>query len=303
MYEDWPELPFEAWRETHGTLHMWLQIVGKIRLSQSPGINHSWHVTLYVTARGLSTLAVAHGNRAFQIELDFLDHCLHIESTDGARRSLPLEPQPVAHFYGRLMESLGELGLPVRIALKPNEVADPVRFDLDKGPRAYDREYAQRFWRVLVQADRVLNRFRARFRGKSSPVHFFWGNMDLALSRFSGRSAPLHPGGRPHLPDRVLQEAYSHECSECGFWTGGEEHPEALFYSYAYPDPPGFKEARVRPEGAYYNEELKEFVLPYEAVRTARSPDEAVLEFLQTTYEAAASRAQWDRQDLEFQRP
>jgi len=303
MDADWPELPFDAWRDTHATLHMWLQIVGKIRLAQCPWINHSWHVALHVTARGLSTLAIPHGPRAFQIEFDFLDHVLRIDSSDGRRRTLPLEPQSVATFYRRVMETLGELGVPVRIARKPNEVAHPVRFDLDESHTAYDRGYANRFWRVLVQSHRVLSQFRARFRGKCSPVQFFWGNTDLAVSRFSGRTAPLHPGGRIHLPDRVLQEAYSHEVSESGFWTGGDEHPEPVFFCNAYPQPSGFARAAVRPAAAHFSEELAEFVLPYEAVRAAASPEQTLLEFLQTTYEAAADLAHWDRKVLEFHRP
>ena len=303
MQNGWPELPFHAWRDTHATLHMWLQIVGKTRLAQTPWINHSWHVTLYVTARGLSTLAIPHGGRAFHIEFDFLDHKLRIDTTEGRSRTVPLEPQPVALFYRQVMDALGELQVPVAIPRKPNEVADPIAFHLDETHRAYDAEYAQRFWRALVQAGRVLNKFRARFRGKSSPVHFFWGNTDLSVSRFSGRIAPLHPGGRSSLPDRVLQEAYSHEVTEFGFWTGGADHPEPLFYAMAYPEPPGFAEARVSPAAAHYSQELKEFILPYDAVRRSGAPDETLLEFLQSTYEAVATRAQWDRKVLEFHRP
>jgi hypothetical protein len=217
----WPSLPFEAWRETYATLHLWTQIVGKIRLAQSPWVNHSWHVTLYVTARGLTTSPIPYGSRAFQIDFDFLDHQLTLQSSDGSSARLALEPQSVARFYTRLMEQMRKLDLQVSIHKKPNEVSEAIRFDDDEKPRGYDGEYANRFWRVLVQADRVFKDFRARFIGKCSPVHFFWGAPDLAVTRFSGRRAPEHPGGVPNLPDWVAREAYSHEVSSCGFWPGG----------------------------------------------------------------------------------
>jgi hypothetical protein len=297
--EAWPSLPLEAWSETCATLHLWTQIVGKIRLVQSPWINHSWHVTLYITARGLSTSPIPYGDRTFQIDFDFIEHKLAIQSSDGGGATLRLEPQSVAAFYQGLMERMSRLGLQVDIHKLPNEVADPIRFDQDQTHRAYDREYANRFWRALVQADRVFKAFRARFIGKCSPVHFFWGAPDLAVTRFSGRRAPEHPGGIPHLPDWVTREAYSHEVSSCGFWPGGGSVPYAAFYAYAYPEPAGFSEATIRPAAAFYSDELGEFLLPYDAVRESDSPDATLLDFLQTTYEAAANLGQWDRSALE----
>ena len=278
---------------------MWMQIVGKVRLVQSPWTNHSWHVTLYVTGRGLTTSPIPYGTRTFQIDFDFVDHELILESSDGRRSSFPLEPQSVAAFYRRVMEALAALDLQVQIHKRPNEVPDAVPFDRNETQRSYDREYANRFWRALLQADRVFQIFRARFVGKCSPVHFFWGAPDLAVTRFSGRTAPEHPGGIPNLPDRVAREAYSHEVSSCGFWSGGGPIPYAAFYSYAYPEPPGFADAPVRPSEAFYSSDLREFILPYDVVRTSASPDDTLLEFLQTTYEAAANLAHWDRTTLE----
>jgi hypothetical protein len=297
--EVWPSLPLQAWSDTHATLHLWLQIVGKIRLTQSPWVNHAWHVTLYVMPTGLTTSVIPHGTRAFQIDFDFIAHRLVIETSEGVRRELPLEPQSVAGFYRRLMDEMRKLDLNVRIHKKPNEVPEAIPFDEDEAHSAYDREYAQRFWRVLVQADRVLKTFRARFIGKCSPVHFFWGAPDLAVTRFSGRRAPKHPGGIPNLPDWITQEAYSREVSSCGFWAGGGPVPHPAFYSYAYPEPAGFSDAAVGPEGAFYSPDLREFILPYDTVRESESPDETLLEFLQTTYEAAANLAGWDRRSLE----
>ena len=295
----WPSLPLEAWAETNATLHMWTQIVGKIRLRESPPINHSWSSTLYVSARGLTTGAMPHALRTYQLTFDFIDHALVIEVSDGQRGRVPLEPQTVAAFYRRLMDTLHAFGIDVRIHGRPNEVPDPIPFARDEVHRAYDPEYASRFWRCLVQSDRVLTRFRSRFIGKCSPVHFFWGAMDLAVTRFSGRPAPPHPGGIPNLPDRVTREAYSHEVSSAGFWAGGGAVPYAAYYSYAYPEPPGFADARVEPSQAFYSPELREFILPYEAVREAADPDELLMEFLQATYVAAAERAGWDRAALE----
>ena len=295
----WPDLPFDAWRDTYATLHLWTQIIGKVRLAQTPWVNHSWHVTLYVTARGLSTSPIPHGLRTFGIEFDFVGHQLTIESSDGRVRHLPLEPQSVATFYSRLMEAMAALDLPVRIHTTPNEIADAIPFDRDETHSSYDPEYASRFWRVLGQADRVLKIFRSRFRGKCSPVHFFWGAADLAVTRFSGRPAPEHPGGVPNLPDWIAREAYSHEVSSCGFWAGGGPIAYPVFYSYAYPAPAGFADAPVRPDEAFYSQELGEFLLPYDRVRLADSPDDTLLEFLQSTYEAAATLANWDRQALE----
>jgi len=297
--EAWPELPLEAWRETYATLHLWTQIVGKVRLAQTPWINHSWHVTLYVTARGLGTSPIAHGTRAFQIDFDFMAHQLTVQCSDGTAAGFALEPQPVAAFYSRLMSVLDRLDLPVTINKRPNEVADPIPFDQDEVHRAYDPVYANRFWRVMVQVDRVLKQFRARFAGKCSPVHFFWGAPDLAVTRFSGRRAPEHPGGVPNLPDWVAREAYSHEVSSGGFWPGSGPVPYPAFYSYAYPEPPGFADAPVRPREAFYSTELGEFVLAYDAVRQAASADDALLDFLQTTYAAAADLGGWDRASLE----
>lgn len=295
----WPSLPLEAWPDTYATLHLWMQIVGKIRLARSPWVNHSWHVTLYPTARGLTTSFIPYETRAFQIDFDFLDHQLKIWSSDGGRAGLALEPQSVATFYARLMEQLATLDLRVPIHGRPNEIADAIRFDRDETHRAYDADYANRFWRVLLQADRVFNEFRARFIGKCSPVHLFWGAPDLAVTRFSGRRAPEHPGGIPNLPDWVAREAYSHEVSSCGFWPGGGAVPYPAFYSYAYPEPAGFAQAAVAPRQAFYSTDLREFILPYDVVREADAPDETLLQFLQTTYEAAADLGTWDRPSLE----
>ena len=295
----WPSLPLEAWSDTYATLHLWTQIVGKVRLALSPWINHSWHVTLYVTARGLSTSPIPYGVRTFQIDFDFIAHQLTVQSSDGGVATLTLRPQSVASFYRSLMDEMATLDLRVDIHTLPNEVAEPIRFDRDETHRAYDPDYANRFWRVLVQADRVFKSFRTRFIGKCSPVHFFWGAPDLAVTRFSGRRAPEHPGGVPHLPDWVTREAYSHEVSSCGFWAGGGPVPYAAFYAYAYPEPSGFAQARVRPAAAFYSGDLHEFVLPYDSVREADSPDDALLDFLQATYEAAANLGKWDRATLE----
>ena len=299
MPDAWPSLPLAAWQDTYATLHLWTQIVGKVRLTCTPPINHSWHVTLYVTARGLTTSPVPFGERTFEIDFDFVDHRLDVRTNDGRRAGFALAPQPVATFYARVMDTLRELDLAVRIRKKPNEIADAVPFDEDQAHRAYDPDAANRFWRVLAQSDRVLKQFRARFIGKASPVHFFWGAPDLAVTRFSGRPAPEHPGGIPNLPDRITREAYSHEVSSCGFWPGGGLIPYAAFYSYAYPEPAGFATARVRPEPAFYSGDLREFILPYDAVRESSSPDDTLLEFLQSTYEAAADLAKWDRASLE----
>ena len=295
----WPSLPLEAWQETCQALHLWTQIVGKVRCALSPWVNHSWHVTLYVTARGLTTSLIPHGTRMFQLDFDFLAQRLVLQSTDGGVGGFALQPQSVAAFYRQLMGELDRLGLHVDIHKCANEVAATIRFDRDEAPRPYDPAYATRYWRVLVQADRVLKVFRARFLGKCSPVHYFWGAPDLAVTRFSGRRAPVHPGGIPHLPDRVTRDAYSHEVSSGGFWPGGGPMPDAAFYSYAYPEPAGFADAVVQPDAAFYHRELREFVLPYDAVRTAADPDALLLGFLQSTYAAAADLGRWDRAELE----
>ena len=297
--EVWPSLPLDAWSTTCATLHMWTQIVGKIRLAQCPWMNHSWQVTLYVTSRGLTTLPIPYGEWTFQFDFDFIHHQLSIRVSDGGMAMIPLEPQSVAVFYRRLMEDMKILDLRVDISKKPNEVADAIPFDQDGIHREYDRDYANRFWRILVQADRLMKEFRSRFIGKCSPVHLFWGALDLACTRFSGRPAPKHPGGIPNLPDSVTREAYSHEVSSCGFWPGSGAIAYPAFYSYAYPEPEGFADAPVRPDGAFYSKDLREFILPYDVVRQAESPSQTLLEFFQATYEVAAKLGNWDRVALE----
>ncbi|MDB5460971.1 MAG: Ava [Caulobacteraceae bacterium] len=296
--ETWPSLPYAEWAETCRTLHLWTQIVGKVRLAQTPWLNHSWHAPLYVTPRGLTTGAIAHDRRTIDLEFDFIDQVLRIR-TEGPVMTLPLEPMSVAEFYARVMAALAALGASVTIYAAPNELPEALPFPEDRQPRAYDGLAARRFLRVLLQADRVLKRFRTGFLGKASPVHFFWGSFDLAVTRFSGRPAPPHPGGVPHVPQEVIREAYSHEVSSAGFWPGGPAMQEAVFYSYAYPEPPGFRDAAVGPAGARFDAGLGEFLLPYDAVRTARDPDDALLRFLSTTYAAAAEAARWDRAALE----
>lgn len=296
----WPALPYDAWRDACTTLHLWTQIAGKVRLALTPWVNHSWHATLYVTARGLTTSLIPYPDgRALQIDFDFIDHALLVRTSDGAERRLPLTPRPVADFHDGLLAALAELGMPVRIHGRPNETPDPIPFREDREHAAYDAEYAQRFWRALLQVDRVFKQFRTRYLGKVSPVHLFWGSFDLAVTRFSGRRAPLHPGGALHLPDDVTREAYSHEVSSAGFWPGGGGIDYPAFYSYAYPAPEGFASAPVRPAAAFFHEGMREFVLPYDAIRTADAPDETLLEFLQSTYEAAAEAGAWDREALE----
>jgi hypothetical protein len=280
-------------------LQLWTQIVGKIRLSLTPWLNHSWHVTLYVTARGMTTSPIPYGQRVFQITFDFIDHQLRIETSDGAQRHLPLRPQSVAGFYAAVIAALAELGITVTINAWPNEIPEHIRFNEDRTHAAYDPDYAHRFWKCLVHADRVFKLFRTGFLGKCSPVHFFWGSFDLAVTRFSGRRAPLHPSGVPNLADKVVREAYSHEVSSAGFWPGGGAIEYTAFYSYAYPEPAGFPTAAIRPNAAFYSQELREFILPYDAVRAANAPDEALLAFLQSTYEAAANAGGWDRAALE----
>jgi hypothetical protein len=295
----WPELPTAAWRETYATLHLFSQIIGKIRLARAPWLNHSWHVTLYVTTHGLTTSPIPDGVRTFQIDFDFIDHTLRISTSDGATRRLDLAGQSVARFYTTVMTALAELGIHIAIDDMPNELPDPIRFPDDDQHVSYDPNAVQRFLQILVSADRVFKQFRTGFLGKASPVHFFWGSFDLAVTRFSGRRAPRHPGGVPHLSDAVVCEAYSHEVSSAGFWPGSGAIDYPAFYSYAYPEPAGFRSARVRPDAAFFSEALGEFILPYDAVRSAAQPDQALLEFLQSSYEAAANAAQWDRDALE----
>jgi hypothetical protein len=296
----WPDLPFEAWKDTCATLHMWTQIVGKIRLACTPWINHSWHVTLYVTSRGLTTSPIPHGHRTFQIEFDFVDHQLRISSSDARSATVELRPRSVADFYRYVMARLEDLGLHVVIHGSPNEVVDPIPFGEDETHHAYDALFANRFWQVVASSARVFSDFRGRFLGKCSPVHFFWGSFDLAVTRFSGRRAPPHPGGIPNLPDWIAREAYSHEVSSAGFWPGGDTYPHPIFYSYAYPPPNGFSEGRVRPEAAHWDTTLSEFVLPYDAIRRSPTPDDDLMTFLQSTYEAAADLGGWDRAGLEW---
>jgi hypothetical protein len=300
--DEWPSLPFSEWRDTCGTLHMWTQIIGKIRLAQAPLINHWWQVPLYVTSRGLTTSPIPYSARTFQIDFDFINHRLAIATNDGATEGFALHPCTVADFYDEVMQRLKALGLDIRIWTTPVEISDPIPFEQDRQHGAYDPEYVNRFWRVLVQTDRVFTAFRARFIGKVTPVHFFWGSFDLAVTRFSGRLAPPHPGA-PNVADRITREAYSHEVSSCGFWPGGAGLEQPIFYSYAYGEPARFKDTLVRPQAARYSREFGEFILPYDEVRQASSPDETLLDFLQSTYEAAANSAHWDRAALEREAP
>jgi hypothetical protein len=295
----WPELPVAGWRETYATLHLWSQIVGKIRLTRTPWLNHSWHVALYVTARGLTTSPIPDGTRTFQIDFDFIDHVLRISVSDGATRQFALAGQSVASFHAAVMAKLEELGIHLAIDEMPSELPDPIPFPEDEKHASYDPDAVRRFFQILVNVDRVFKQFRTGFLGKASPVHFFWGSFDLAVTRFSGRRAPRHPGGVPNLPDEVACEAYSHEESSAGFWPGSGAIDYPAFYSYVYPEPQGFRAVKVRPEAAFFNEALGEFILPYDAVRTAAQPDQALLEFLQSTYDAAANTAKWDRDALE----
>jgi Family of unknown function (DUF5996) len=295
----WPELPTAAWRETYETLHLWTQIVGKIRLVRTPWLNHSWHVALYVTARGLTTSPIPDGARDFQIDLDFIDHTLRISTTDGATPQFALAGKSVAGFYNAIMAALAELGIHAAIDEMPNELPEPIKFSLDHKHASYDPDAVRRLFQILVNTDRVMKQFRTSFLGKASPVHFFWGSFDLAVTRFSGRRAPRHPGGVPHLSDAVACEAYSHEVSSAGFWPGSGAIDYPAFYSYAYPEPAGFRTTPVTPKAAFFSEALGEFILPYDAVRTAANPEQALLEFLQSTYEAAANAAKWDRDALE----
>ena len=295
----WPELPTAGWRETYETLHLWTQIIGKIRLARSPWLNHSWHVALYVTARGLTTSPIPDGTRTFQIDFDLIDHALRVSTSDGAVRQFALSGHSVASFYAAVMSDLARLGIAIVIDEMPNELPEPIRFSQDDRHATYDPDAVRRFFQILVSADSVFKQFRTGFLGKASPVHFFWGSFDLAVTRFSGRRAPRHPGGVPHLPDEVACEAYSHEVSSAGFWPGSGAIDYPAFYSYAYPEPAGFRATQVRPDAAFFSEALGEFILPYDAVRIAAQPEQALLDFLQSTYEAAANAAKWDREALE----
>jgi hypothetical protein len=295
----WPALPLDGWRPTYDTLHLWSQIVGKTRLALAPMQNHWWQVALWVTSRGMGGAPLPVGQRTLDIDFDFVDHRLVLRTSEGETRTVTLAPKAVADFFDEYRAALRALQVDVRIRPVPSEMESVTPFDQDRAHAAYDADAAQRCWRALVQADRVMRAFRGRFLGKCSPVHFWWGAFDLSCTRFSGRPAPPHPGGIPNLPDRVTREAYSHECISAGWWPGGGALNEAAFYAYAYPEPAGLPEAPVRPAAAYYHPQLREFILPYEAVRTAEDPDATLLEFLQSSYEAAADLARWDRGALE----
>ena len=297
MSESWPDLTLSDWQDTRDTLHMWTQVVGKVRLALEPMINHWWQVTLYVSARGLTTSIMPAGNRGLEIEFDFVDHVLDLRATDGQRRQVPLEPRSVASFYQATMAALADIGVPVTINTRPQEVVEAIPFDKDEVHRSYDPAAVHRFWLGLVRMRDVLQRFRSGFIGKASPVHFFWGGADLCTTRFSGRTAPRHRGGVPNCPDWVQELAYSHEVSSCGYWPGGGG--EGAFYAYAYPEPLGFAGWAVEPAEAYYDADLGEFLLPYTALRTASDPDQALLAFFQSTYEVAAELGRWDRAALE----
>jgi hypothetical protein len=295
--EVWPRLRLASWTDTRATLHMWTQIVGKVRMAHAPMVNHWWHVTLYVSPRGLTTSTIPYRDGAFDVEFDFIDHRLHLRADDGRRRQVALEPKPVAQFYAETMQALDDLGVRSSIHASPNEVDPAIPFAEDYQHDSYDPGAAYLFWRQLLQANRVVGRFRSTFVGKVSPVQFFWGGMDLACTRFSGRPAPPHPGGAPNCPNWVMREGYSHELASCGFWPGGGD--EGAFYAYAYPEPAGFADYPVRPAAALYQRELGEYVLPYEAVADAADPDQMITEFLHSTYAAAADRGGWDRAALE----
>ena len=298
----WPaELPLAEWKDTYDTLHRWTQIVGKIRLALTPQVNHWWNSTLYITPRGLTTSSMYYNDQPLQIDFDFISHLLLIVTTDNPTKTIPLRPYSVAEFYEKIITALRSLEMPVTIWTTPVEIPDRTPFEQDKKHKSYDPKYAQQFWRILAQVSRVFSEFRSRFTGKVSPVHFFWGAFDLAVTRFSGRIAPLHPGA-PYCAPFVMAEAYSHEVSSCGFWPGGSSGGpvnEPIFYSYSYPEPQGFKDYPIQPKQAFYHSEMKEFMLPYNVVSTANSPDEVLLSFLQSTYEAAATCAKWDRNALE----
>lgn len=295
----WSNLSIAQWQDAYETLQLWTQIIGKIRLTLAPKLNHWWHSTLYVTPRGLTTSSMPYGSRTFEINFDFLDHQLEIKTNDGTTKTIALAPRSVADFYHEVMNTLSAINIDVQIWTLPQEVSEPIPFEQDHKHSTYDPEYAQRFWQILVQVDRVMTLFRSRYTGKCSPVHFFWGSFDLAVTRFSGRRAPRHPGGVPNMADWVTREAYSHEVSSCGFWSGSGS-VEPLFYAYAYPGPEGFKDYTVQPEAAFYSSEMQEFILPYDVVRQADDPDAVLLEFLQSTYEAAANLGKWERSALEY---
>jgi hypothetical protein len=299
----WPALSLAEWRDTYATLHMWTQIVGKTRLALAPMENHWWQVAFYVTPRGLTTSAMPCGDRTLSVEFDFISHELALKCSDGAERGFALTPMSVADWFAQYQAALRALGVEPKLMGSPVEVETAIPFAEDRTHASYDPDAAHRWWRIVAQADRVLKRFRGRFGGKQSPGHFFWGAFDLAATRFSGRSAPPHPGGVPNCPDHVMVEAYSHECASCGFWPGGGPVAEASFYAYAYPEPPGYASHAVLPAAARYDTRMREFILPYEAVRLASDPDAALLAFLQSTYDAAADLGRWDRALLDRPSP
>ena len=294
----WPALPLLEWKETYDTLHMWTQVVGKIRLALTPRANHWWNTALYVSPRGLTTSTMYHNGRLLQIDFDFVDHKLLIETTDVPPKSIDLRSRTVADFYQETMAALNSLEMPVKIWTTPVEIANRIPFERDQKHASYDPEYVGRFWRILTQANRVFTDFRCGFNGKVSPVHFFWGAFDLAVTRFSGRAAPSHPGA-PNVARFVAVEAYSREVSSCGFWPGGGPVDQPVFYAYSYPEPQGFTEYPIQPAEAFYHNEMGEYLLPYDVVRTAKSPDVVLSSFLQSTYEAAATCGKWDRRLLE----
>jgi len=295
---NWPPLPWAEWHQTATTLQLGMQVIGKIRLALATRTNHWWHVTLYPTCRGLTTSPMPYGSRMLQIDFDFLNHRLHLQSSDGRQQGIALQPMTVAEFYRQVMANLEQLEMPVHINPMPSEVADPIPFTQDEEHSAYQPEYAARYWQILLRAEQAFTKFRARFTGKVSPAHLFWGGFDFAVTRFSGRMAPPH-ASVPHIPDRVVHTAYSHEVSSCGFWPGGPLLPEPLFYAYAYPTPAGFGDAPIEPPEAYFHGALGEFILPYEAIRAYNDPTGILLRFLQSTYEAAANLGQWPRSALE----
>jgi hypothetical protein len=296
--ELWPDLPYGAWADTAASLQLWMQIIGKIRLKQTPWLNHGWQVPLYISARGINTSPIPMGGEILEIEFDFIGQRLVARTSRGNEASFPLEPRTVSEFYRRVFDLLNSIDVSIAINQMPNEVPHPIRFSEDEVHSAYDAAMAHRFWRVLMQVDRIFKLFRTGFLGKASPVHLFWGSFDLAVTRFSGRKAPLHPGGVPGLPDAVTREAYSHEVSSAGFWPGSAAFPQPAFYAYAYPEPDGFRD-KPMPAGASFDPALGEFILPYEAVRRAADPDAVLLDFLSATYEAAADAGHWDRAALE----
>ena len=295
----WPVLEFENWKDTIATLHLWTQIVGKIRLKQTPWVNHSWHVTLYVTASGLTTGSIPYPGGAFQIDFDFIRHLLHITTSAGGMEEVKLYPRSVADFYKELFDKLRWVDVNARICVEPNEVDPAIPFEKDETHRSYDGVRVQEFFKALVKIHNVFIKFRATFTGKCSPVHFFWGSFDLAVTRFSGRAAPLYSGEVENIPIRVMQEAYSHEVSSCGFWPGSEQFPHPAFYSYCYPAPAAFGKQPVKPKEALFSSQMGEFILLYEVVQRSGSPEDTLMQFLQSTYEAAAISAGWDRKTLE----